>query len=419
MTDRSRRWRGLVFVLILTTGCTAPTADVTPTERTGEIEVAGDGLPVDPDVVFDRVTRLMNASPPRPDSIRSIGPAELPDSQPNESATQFDPAPAFFELMGVDTDPDTGLNTTEARALENGKTNLNLGTILLYTGANESRTVEYVLAHEFAHYVQGARDRLGQLNSHLDHTTDGQFVRSSLLEGTAVSVTNAYIESSLGGPESTQLYRDLASRLAAGSYPEYVNARYLLGVRYVADRIATLDSLDRLFANPPRTGEQLIHGLRPGTEPPRPLSVAVETGAYRRLRTDRLGEGFIRITLRNGVPTATANAGAAGWGNDTLRTYQSRDDGQPGYVWAIRFDDERNRSQFVETLQESLASRGVKSAGSWVLSDTNASIRFKTIGPETVLVLAGPDQFVDATEVSGSNETVSIALPGNCDCSVE
>ncbi|MFB6295504.1 MAG: hypothetical protein ABEH66_01525 [Halobacteriales archaeon] len=179
-------WEAVALAaLLLVAGCAAPTHEGptpaangsgTPVENAGTpgkpaddagIAVEGAGLPVDPDVVFDRVTALLGANASRPDAIRVVTPPD-PDDVNASRGGGFDPAPAFFEVMDVDSDPDEGLNASEALALENGRTNLGLGTVTLFTGENDSETVHYVLAHEFVHYVQGARDRGTQLRSRLD-----------------------------------------------------------------------------------------------------------------------------------------------------------------------------------------------------------------------------------------------------------
>lgn len=410
----SRHTRNAVVLatLLLLSGCTAPShGGTTPGETESGISVNGAGLPVDADVVFDRVTRLMGADAPRPESIRVVTPPE-PGEVNESSGAGLDPAPAFFEVMDVDSDPGEGLNASETRALENGMTNLGIGTVTLFTGENDSETVHYVLAHEFAHYVQAARDRHAGLRSTLGTTTDADFVIGSLLEGAAVYATNAYIEEHIGGNlTNSGLYFDLRERLEPGSFSAYANTRYVVGWRYVADRLDSPGAFDSLYENPPRTGEQVIHGLTPGEEPPRALSVSAETGRYRRVATDRLGEGFLRIALQNGPSRTRANRAAAGWGNDTLRTYLPEGGGDPGYAWIIRFDDPANRSQFTETLRESLSTRGTRTGGVWTVPDT-ATFDLDVAGEETVAVLAGNESFVRNTSASGSNGTVSIALPG-------
>jgi hypothetical protein len=401
----------VLAALLLLSGCTAPAHDLTPGDAESGISVNGAGLPVDADAVFDRVARLMGADPPRPESIRVRTPSDL-EGENGSSGSGLDPAPAFFEIMDVDSDPGEGLDGSEALALENGRTNLGLGTVTLFTGENDSETIHYILAHEFVHYVQGARDRGTQLRTRLGSTTDGTFVLAGLLEGAAVYATNAYIDEHVGGNlTNSALYFDLRERLAPGSFADYANSRYIVGWRYVSGRAASPNATDGLYENPPRTGEQLIHGLAPGEEPPRPLTVNASTGNYRRVGTDRLGEGFVRIALRNGPSRERANEAAAGWGNDTLRTYLPEGGGDPGYAWVLRFDDPANRSQFVATLRDSLSTRGNRTGDAWTVPGT-ATFDLRPVGDETVAVLAGNGSFVRNTTVSGSDANVSLSLPG-------
>jgi len=400
-----------LVALLLLAGCTAPTHGGTPSDGESGIRVDGAGLPVDPDAVFDRVTRLMGADAPRPGSIRVVTPPD--HGEMNESpGAGVDPAPAFFETMDVDSDPGEGLNASEALALENGRTRLGIGTVTLFTGENDSETIHYVLAHEFVHYVQGARDREAQLRTYLGPTTDGTFVLAGVIEGSAVYTTNAYIDEHVGGNVTNSgLYFDLRERLAPGSFADYANSRYIVGWRYISGQATSPNATDGLYKDPPRTGEQLIHGLAPGEEPPRPLAVNASTGDYRRVGTDRLGEGFVRIALRNGLSRERANEAAAGWGNDTLRTYLPEGGGEPGYAWILRFDDPANRTQFVATLRDSLSTRGNRAGDTWTVPRT-ATFDPRPVGDETVAVLAGNESFVRNTTVGGSDANVSLTLPG-------
>jgi len=398
----------VLALLLVSAGCVAPANDGTD-GADGGIDVEGAGLPVDPDLVFDRVTDLTGADPPRPGSIRVVTPSEDPQ---NGSAGGIDPVPAFFERMDVDSDADEGLNRSEALELENGMTNLGVGTVTLFAGDNDSETVEYVLAHEFVHYVQAARDRPAGLLSELGTTTDAVFVAASLLEGSAVFATNAYIEEHMAANlTNSGLYFDLRERLAGGSYPDYANSRYIVGWRYVSGRLSSPAAFDRLYADPPRTSEQVIHGLDPGEEPPRPLSVSVDAGSYRHVDTDRLGEGFIRVALRNGLSRSRAASAAAGWGNDTLRTYLPESGGDPSYAWTVRFDDAHDRTAFVDALRASLDARGFRSGGTWTVANASVSFGVRTVGETSVVVLVGTESFVSATSVSGGGRAVSIALP--------
>jgi hypothetical protein len=139
--------------------------------------------------------------------------------------------------------------------------------------------------------------------------------------------------------------------------------------------------------------------------------VNASTGNYRRVGTDRLGEGFVRIALRNGLSRERTNEAAAGWGNDTLRTYLPEGGGEPGYAWILRFDDPANRTQFVATLRDSLSTRGNRAGDTWTVPRT-ATFDPRPVGDETVAVLAGNESFVRNTTVGGSDANVSLTLPG-------
>jgi hypothetical protein len=408
MSGRPRTTAVALALALVIAGCAAPAHDRPAAEGPTKIQVDGAGLPVEPGVVYDRVSRLTGANATPPDSVRVLTPADRSGTTGNESAPGFDPAPAFFEVMGVDS--EGGLNQTEAAALENGRTNTWTGGITMFTGENDSRTIHYVLAHEFVHYVQTSRDRIETLRERLDATTDARFVLGSLIEGAAVYATDAYIAEHLeGNGTKSDLYVAVRSRLRPGSFPAYANSRYIAGWRYIEERDPPHDATDSVYETPPRTGEQLLHGLDPAVEPPRPLSITEERGAYRRIGRDRLGEGFLRIALRNGLDRERANEAAAGWGNGSLRTYRPRSGGSAVYAWVLRFDDAANRTEFVSAFEDSIAARGARTGETWTADGTAFGLR--AAGEASAVVLAGTDRFVRNTSVSGTNGSVSITLP--------
>jgi len=126
--------------------------------------------------------------------------------------------------------------------------------------------------------------------------------------------------------------------------------------------------------------------------------------------TDRLGERFLRIALRTGLGRERANRAAAGWGNDSFRTYRPRSGGSAVYTWVIRFDDAANRTEFASAFEDSLAARASADAGDVRRIDGTA-FDLRSAGDDSAVVLVGTDRFVRNVSVSGSDGNVSIALP--------
>jgi len=326
--------------------------------------------------------------------------------------------------MGVEPDPDGVENVS---TMENGLTT-GLGQVVIFLGDNETTVVEYVMAHEFVHYVQFAELHDEAVREDVDaSTTEGRFVYGSVMEGAAVYATDAYVRRYLDTDRrNSDLYPRIAAGLAPGSADRYRNSRYVLGNRYVADRIDDPAALPSVYEDPPRTAEQVIHGYAPGVEPPRDLSVTVgdggtategandaedatgRPGEYVLQGRDRMGEAWLRTALRNGVDRSAARRAATGWGNDSLLTFRS-DRGEDAYAWVIRFDDAENRSEFVSVFREYLDARGDREGDRWSVDGWTFGVR--SVGADAVAVLVGPDRFVANASVEGSGGNVTVGMP--------
>ncbi|PSQ19235.1 hypothetical protein BRD00_03055 [Halobacteriales archaeon QS_8_69_26] len=406
-------------LLLVTAGCVTPTTN--DPERTpsgedieGDIEVDGPPIGVDPDGVYARVLVVLDADADPPARIRVFDPDEFDDADDdgtdNDSTQAISLRPSFWEAMGVERDPE-GLD--DPTAMESGATSA-LGQVALFLGDNETTAVHYVLAHELVHYVQFAQDRHRSVLESVDaDTTDGQFVYRSVLEGAAVYATDAYIRRYVDTDETNSgVYPRLAEQLEPGSIDRYGNDQYVLGHRYVADRVDDPRDLPAVYEDPPRTAEQVIHGHPPGAEPPRDLSVTVEEGDYFFQGTDRMGEAWLRTALRNGVDESAATRAAEGWGNDSLLTFRPSS-GESSYAWVLRFDDAENRSGFDDVFADYLDARGDRTGDRWAVEDY--AVDYRPVGEDTAVVLVGTEAFVDGATVEGSSGEVTVAAPSGTD----
>ena len=374
----------------------SPTAEDASTAANGSgIVVENGSLPVDPDRVFDRVASVLGTDVAPPSSV-------IVREDPENFSAGFGSAsvPDFWSLVGVTRSEPRG----SVSVVENGYTTA-LGEIVLYPGAEPNATsVSWLLAHEFVHYVQAREGRVGDLRRALGATsTDDQFVQRAVLEGSAATATDAYIDRHLPDSRSNSaLYRAIAAAYPAGSYQRYANAQYVEGVEYVRERVDDPAATDQLYATPPRTSEQVIHGLSPGVEPAKPLAVTLRANGseFAPVGRDTMGEAFVRTVLANGVNESRAAAAAAGWGADR-RVIARTDDGGAGHAWALRWDDAANASEFVAAFR---AYRDGDATG----ADT--AIRLTRVSDETVVVLVGDPRFVDAATANGTNDRVTVII---------
>ncbi|WP_435177405.1 hypothetical protein [Halorussus sp. AFM4] len=414
-------------------------ATVTTTAASGgtgaddrSIEARGAPLPVNQTRVFARVQRVLGTNVTRPAYVYVAGDrfgngtagGDATTGDDNETAeddnetADDDPTVGrgpslqlyrFWQLLGVESEPT--LDRSERRRLPNGVTTL-FGGIRLYPPADsDASSMEWVLAHEYVHYVQFKNRRSAQLRRALPGaTTDHRFAVRSVLEGAAVYATDAYLRRYVPGDRlNSEFYTEYDRRLAPGSRQRYANLRYIAGHRYVASRVDSPARLAAVYERPPRTSEQVLHGHPPGAEPARSMPVSVDaTGsAWRRAGTDTLGEAFVRVALRNGLNESRARRGAAGWGNDTLYTFR-RASGNASYAWVLRWDVPANASEFAAAFAASLDARAPAANGTWTVDGATMDVR--SPGGAWTVVLAGSEGFVAGTELSVATGNLTVAV---------
>jgi len=396
----------VLAVVVVLAGCAAPASPPeSPPAAEGDrsagdrgIRLNGGDLPADPNRTFARVQELMGTDVEPPDEVRV-------ESSPPSRDGEFGAPSGFWVVLGVEpaTAVDGARNGTE------GGITRSQG-ITIYTGSNDTETLRLVLVHEFVHAVQFRNGRFDQLARNVSRlTVDGRYVHRAILEGVAVYVTDAYADRypDVDGNNSRLLDRRVRG-LSPGSLDRYSLSRYVVGARYVDLRVDGPDATAELYANPPNTSEQLIHGYAPGAEPPRPIDVRVDgtDDGWGTARADRMGEAWIRTALRNGLNATAAHAAAAGWGNDELLTLSNGPN--RSYVWAIRFDDAGNATEFEGAFRRYLDARGTRSNGTWTVANRTVDVR--PVAPETVVVLVGNDSLVESASVGGSAATVAVDL---------
>ena len=406
----SRRWRpGAVPVrlaavlalvaLLWSAGCAAPEADAAP-----EVETVGGDLPdgVDAGETYQRLRTLLGTNVSAPPSVTVLNDSTVPTGSGSVAA------PASFRAFGVEPAPDERGETAYRYV---GATALT-GQVRLYPGEKPPDLVRTVLVHEFVHYVQVRRDDDRRLRDTLGRTTDERFVRRSVLEGVAVSVTDAYLSRYHPDAEpNAALYERLNQVYPRGTPSWYGNAVYRFGARYVDDRVDDPAAALAVAERPPRTSEQVIHGYSPGAEPPRNLSVTVTDGRspWESYGTDRMGEAFLLAALAD-VSPERARTAAAGWGADRLAILRRSGVENASYALVTRWDDAANATEFATTYADALAARGERAGDRWRVDGRTATV--ERVDAETVVVFVGTTEFVDGTTVVVDGETVTIQPPG-------
>ena len=270
-------------------------------------------------------------------------------------------------------------------------------TVTVAPGNLSADAVELILAHEYVHVLQdevAGYERVGEIDRYeVDH---------ALSEGSAVYVADRYADRydrSWNGTTPLGIRECIYDRVGDGTRD--LAGRYYFGGRHFDARLDSPANLSAVYRAPPRTTEQVIHGLAPDAEPVANLSVEVrQRGRWIGDTRSRAGELQLRSWLRTGLSADRTDAAATGWGTDEILTFD-RDD-RTAVAWVLRMDsttDAEELAAAVDDLETTLESRGA------------TSVETASVGEETVVVFAGPQSFVGNATASGTAGNVTVTVP--------
>lgn len=407
---------GLLALALVVAGCGAPMAQPDSSLADGEdsaeadITIKNGSLTIDPDAAFARLQTVTGTDIDPPNELRVFNdPSEFRNQSGRDDTVTEN---RFATVAGMRTTEVTEpLNVTRQK---NGFVTA-LGSVILFVGENASILEERLLVvHELTHYVQVKNRRQRQLlSSGLDPTTtDGKFVVRALMEGGAIVTTDAYLDRYGNASDAnSEMYTRVQSKLPDGHIRKYGNAKYVFGDAYMESFVEDPGELPAVYENPPRTSEQVIHGVAPHEEPPAPLSVALDTGAkWRAAGNNRMGEAFARFAMEQWVGSDRAARAAAGWGNDTVRYLRpTNGSGETAYVWTLRWDDAANATEFASAYRDALDARGSRDGCVWSLSPEDVAATVQTPTDRTTVISFGPKTLVDSLTATGENGDISVS----------
>lgn len=388
-----------VALLVVLAGCSAgvtppgvtPTSTTNPTQQ-GSITVTNGTLPVDPNGLFSDVTTML--------AVDAQPPARIELEPDDQMGIVKDPMPPFYRLVGIERPPGSSRAATALGYVADPSA-VHLNDKLL----GDQRQLQLTLVHEYVHVVQSKTGEMGQLDRSIPdpNTTDATIVRRSILEGAAVTVETTYWRRHFDSGTSP-------AQGMAGSYAategarQWVYAPYYFGYDYVTARTNSTTEIAGLYRSPPHTTEELIHGRPGGSEPQPPLQVGVDSSNWTVNGTDREGELFVRVALDTELSSDRAATAAAGWGTDQRVTVENGD--RRGYVWALRWDDAANATEFEDAIHAYLDDRATRTDGIW--TDGSAAFDETRVGPQTVVLTLGNESFVRSATVDGTDGSVSV-----------
>ncbi|QPV64047.1 hypothetical protein I7X12_05305 [Halosimplex litoreum] len=343
------------------------------------VTVTGGDLPVNATVVFRRVERLLGIDKQPPEVVVT-----------DEGAYDFDTIEPSLAQRALGYESGRGSESGCVGTFFPASGGADRVTITL--GNLSAETVELILVHEYVHSFQW------EIAEFEAAAFDGRIV-GGIEEGVPVYVTEQYAqryEKRWNGRTPLEMRECLYDHAGEAFRP--LAAESLFAARYVEGRIDSPANVSAVYRPPPRTAEQVLHGLAPDAEPPRSLDVSVDGADAPDV--ERAGEIRLRAWLRTGLSADRAATAAAGWGTDRIVRFGIGV--EPRVAWVLRMDSTTEADELaaaVDDLETDLESRNA------------TSLRSTRIGEETVVVFGGPDSFVANATASGTERNVTVAAP--------
>lgn len=237
---------------------------------------------------------------------------------------------------------------------------------------------QLILSHELRHALQDQhvviRDKL-EVESDYD---DRRLAALCLFEGDASVLMEQYLASgatqnqpelanlfqvfsqSLSGQEISAMFAGPALQQAPPVVQEQLIAPYFEG-RKLAVAIFEKGGfalLNEKLRRPPRSMEQVLHPSKylEGTDEPVAVALPEASGA-KPVFEGTLGELLIRVLLRSGPASGSAEAAAAGWGGDRYAVLAAGGNGSHRLVWRSVWDSEADAREFASAFRSFVQSR--------------------------------------------------------------
>ncbi|MFQ5902924.1 MAG: hypothetical protein ACE5JO_04465 [Candidatus Binatia bacterium] len=234
-----------------------------------------------------------------------------------------------------------------------------------------SITKQLLLTHALTHALQEQHFHWEEKIKDRD-TEDRGLALRALAKGDAVLVGLAHL---MGDPnENKQKILDGIQgliRLAAQideelpHLPELLRQKaafqYLQGSQFVmwAYSLKGWEGVNRLFAHPPISTEQLLHPEKYYEKRDDPVRITpwglIRQLGRQKIMDETLGEFLIRILLRNTLSEEEAAQAAAGWAGDSLLAFQQGEELILG--WVTAWDDREEALEFYRGYRRALEER--------------------------------------------------------------
>ena len=379
-TTHNRRFRRLLAG-ILAVGCLGASANPPRMARTEEPATSGsaaDELRRSTDTVLARVSALRNLPATRPvdtglqsrDEIRRYILARMAEEYPPEELeldrrllVKLGLIPDSLDYPGtlvlLLTEQVAGYYDPKTRTLH----------VADWVPVQEQLPV---MAHELAHALQDQHFDLDRLLEGVAGNEDATQARVAVVEGEGLGLMLEYILQPLGQsfldiPDLVQMQKDQMEH-ARQSYdvfrkvPPFIQEAlvfpYVQGARFLQHYVRRhgWPGVDRLYADLPRSTEQILHPEKyesPKDEPtpvePPPLPAGLG-GRWKRIYRNVLGEFMLRLILDQFLEAGPARDAAAGWDGDSVQLFEGAEGELALWVRSV-WDSEPDAVEFVEAYE--------------------------------------------------------------------
>ena len=299
-------------------------------------------------------------------AIRAHLEQELEAAYPGDALTRMGMALAHFGLIPKGFDlPGYYASFLESRV--GGYYDWTAKTLFLAENLATGQA-ETLLAHELVHALQDQHYDLAQFFAEAAHDSEAYLARSALSEGDALAIEIEYglrdrgirVEAlgDLSGLAAGRIEALRASAVGQKSAPlfliesSYFPYAYGLGFVQAVRRAHPQAWMDRVYENPPRSSEQILHPERYLGSRDDPTTVTLpDLGpvlpAWQETWSDVAGELGARAVVAAYLPGDLAATAGEGWDGD--RYVALTRDGRTGLVWSTLWDSPCDAQEFFST----------------------------------------------------------------------
>lgn len=296
-------------------------------------------------------------------AIRAHLEHELESSYPGDSLARMGQALAHFGLVPKGFDlPGYYASYLESRV--GGYYDWTAKTLFLAKDLRSGQETT-LLAHELVHALQDQHYDLARFFAGAGADSEAYLARSALVEGDALAIEIEYglrdrglrvemlgdlsglatrrigaLRASISGLTTAPLF------LLEASYFPYSHG---LGFVQAVRRAHPGSGLDRIYQDPPRSSEQILHPARylESRDDPTPVrlpDLGTVLSPYREVWSDVAGELGVRAVLAAYLPGEVAAAAAGGWDGDAYTAFTR--DGRIAVVWSTLWDSPCDADEF-------------------------------------------------------------------------